>query len=416
MRMRHLVKALSSVALVLGVLSPAAAMPALTAGPGPGHFSSDNVEWISVNPRHSGSSGGRLHEGYFYVTDPRGVSIYDVKDPANPVLTGSVTVFQSGTMAALGQEDPDTNGEILIVDAIDPGASGTPSAKLLVIDVKDKTAPRVIGSLSGQTDHTWTCFADCTYAIGRTGSVIDLRNPAAPTLATNWKSHVAGSGYTHDFTEVRPGRLMSVGQPSFYIDSQDFVDGLEGPRLRMLSRLNTSFPSLGYHSAAWPRGGQDRFLLMGTEIAPPGTNNLAGSDCDGPGELATYDTTEVLAAEAAYEEDPSMGWGPAGFTKLHNWRLSGRGVYADGKAPFHTLYCEHWFDTHPDWEDGGLVVMGHYDYGTRFLSVDGEGKITEIGWFQPVAGYTASAYWVSKDIVYVLDYRRGLDILRLNQG
>jgi hypothetical protein len=29
-----------------------------------------------------------------------------------------------------------------------------------------------------------------------------------------------------------------------------------------------------------------------------------------------------------------------------------------------------------------------------------------------VGGYTASAYWISKDIVYTLDYRRGLDILR----
>jgi hypothetical protein len=44
--------------------------------------------------------------------------------------------------------------------------------------------------------------------------------------------------------------------------------------------------------------------------------------------------------------------------------------------------------------------------------VDSAGEITEVGWFQPVGGYTASAYWITKEIVYVMDYRRGLDILR----
>ena len=146
---------------------------------------------------------------------------------------------------------------------------------------------------------------------------------------------------------------------------------------------------------------------MGTEIAPAGTTNAAGSDCAGDGEIATYDTSKILSAEAG-----TGSWGSATFTKLDAWKISGRGAYADGKPPFHTLYCSHWFDTHPEWNGGGLVAVAHYDWGTRFLKVDAAGKISEVGWFQPVAGYTAAAYWITKDIVYVLDYRRGLDILR----
>jgi hypothetical protein len=151
---------------------------------------------------------------------------------------------------------------------------------------------------------------------------------------------------------------------------------------------------------------------MGTEIAPAGQNNAAGSDCQGDGEVATYDTSAVLAAEQFAIENPGTPWGPASFTKLGTWRIAGRGTYQDGRAPFHTLYCSHWFDTHPDWNAGGLLAVAHYDWGTRFLSVDSAGAIKEIGWFQPVGGYTASAYWITKDIVYTLDYRRGLDILR----
>jgi len=413
MRVSQTMKILGAGLVVLAMLL-AAAVTGASAGPGPGHFTSDNVEWVSVNPLHTGSSGGRLHEGYFYVSDPRGVYIYDVADPAAPVLTGFVNVFQSGTMAALGQEDPDTNGEILLVDAINPSAPG--GATLLVIDVKDKTEPRVVGSLASTIDHTWTCFADCAYAIGRTGGIIDLSDPSQPKQVANWKSTIPGSDYTHDFTEVGPGRLMSAGEPSFYIDSSTPT----APR--SLVRLNTSFHTLGYHGALWPREGQDRFLVMGTELSEPapgvgGGTNPAGSDCTGAGEIATYDTSEVLAAEEEEEENPDGVWGPANFSKAGSWRVAGSGTYSDGKAPFHsTLYCAHWFDTHPEWNDGGLLAVAHYDWGTRFLEVDQAGQLSEVGWFQPVGGLTASAYWITKDIVYTLDYRRGLDVLRFTDS
>ena len=408
MRKSNVTRMLAAGAVALGLLSPVAATGA-AAGPGPGHFTSDNVQWISVNPAHTGSSGGRLHGNYFYVTDPRGVTIYDVTNPASPVRTGFVPVLQSGTMAALAQEDPDTNGKILLVDGTDPAAPS--AAKLLVIDVSNKTAPRVIGSLAGTVDHTWTCVADCTYAYGRTGSIVDLTTPSAPKVVANWRSKTGISGYTHDFTEVGPGRLMSAGQPSVYLDVTNPAD----PKL--LSRINTSFHTLGYHGADWPRNGQDKIMVMGTELAPAGTTNAAGSNCrgtgSGDGEIATYDTSQVLAAEESFRQNPDAGWGPASFSKLAEWQIAGAGTYTDGKAPFHsTLYCGHWFDPHPKWNDGGMLALAHYDWGTRFLRVDSAGQMSEVGWFQPVGGLTASAYWISDDIVYSLDYRRGLDILR----
>ena len=394
------VRALAVGALAMAVLSPASGA---AAGPGPGHFTSDNVQWVTANPIHTGSAGGRLHGGYFYVTDPRGVFIYDVSTPANPVLKGSLIVPQVGTGAVLSQEDPDTNGKILLLDAVNPSA---PSAnKLLVIDVSDKTAPKVVGSLA-TTDHTWTCVADCTYAYGRTGGIIDLTNPAQPKEVAQWKTTVKGSSYTHDFTEVAPGRLMSSGQPSFYMDTTDPT------RPQKLSTITTKFHTLGYHGAQWPQDGQDPFLLMGTELAASGATNSAGSDCTGDGEIATYDTSAVLAAEQEEAANPDGTWGPASFVKRGAWRISGSGTYADGKAPAHVLYCAHWFDPHPDFNGGGLVAVAHYEWGTRFLRVDQAGQISEVGWFQPVGGQTGSAYWITDDIVYTLDYRRGLDVLR----
>jgi hypothetical protein len=40
------------------------------------------------------------------------------------------------------------------------------------------------------------------------------------------------------------------------------------------------------------------------------------------------------------------------------------------------------------------------------------GKINEIGWFMPWGGSTGAAYWVTNEIVYAVDYSRGIDIIR----
>ena len=364
--------------------------PSDTAG-----FSSPNVEWVSINPRHVGTSGGKLVGKFYYLTDPRGLFIYDTSDPAAPQLVGELPAAQIGTGAALAQEDPDTNGKILLLNAYTSG--GSPS-DLLVVDVSDQTAPTVVGSI-GLSDHTWTCFLNCKYAIGRTGYILDLRDPTKPKEIGDWKKHVSMPGYMHDFEEVAPGLLIGAGQPSFYLDLRNPAKPKE------LSGFTPEFHTLGYHSAIWPRKGKDSLLLMGAEVSPPGATAEAGSDCaqDDVHALATFD------ARAAVKRGPRPG---ATFTKLSEWRVAGRGAYADGNAPGHTLYCGHWFDPHPTWKNGGIVAIGHYDWGTRFLNVSSNGKMEEVGYFQPIAGHTSSAEWISKDIVYVHDYRRGLEILR----
>jgi hypothetical protein len=371
-------------------------------------FSSENVEWVNVLPQHSGTSGGALLGKHYYVTDPRGVFIYNVAEPASPDLVGQLLAPQSQTHALLAQEDPETNGKILLVNALHPDAASNgaaPNGWLLIVDVKDKSAPKVLSSLNVY-DHTWSCILKCTYAIGRTGYIVDLRNPAKPKVVGDWRKHVQAPDYMHDFTEVAPGRLIGAGQPSFYLDMRNPLKPKE------LTRFDPGFHTLGYHGAAWPNNGKDPLLLMGAEVAPSANGGLVGSDCTDKGvhAVATYDARAVVKADRK-RLAPARRRGIS-FRKLQEWRVAGSGVYADGNAPGHTLYCGHWFDPHPKWKAGGLLALGHYDWGTRFLKVSRNGKMKEVGWFQPVQGHTASARWISKDIVYVHDYRRGLEILR----
>jgi len=379
-----------------------------------GGFASENVQWVTTLPQHTGTSGGKLVDDHYYVTDPRGLFIYDVSKPEAPALVGELLAPQGGVGAALAQEDPDTNGKILLVNGYHPdGADGaTANGWLLVVDVKDKTAPNVVGSLN-LYDHTWTCILDCKYAIGRTGHIVDLRDPTKPAVVANWKEHVGVQGYMHDFEEVAPGRVIGAGQPSLYMDVRNPLEP------KVLTSFDPKFKSLGYHGASWPNQAKDPLLLMGAEVAP----SNAGSDCTDKGihAVATYDATDVIKVD-------KKQFGPRGsdsaaimrqraqanFVKLEEWRVAGRGAYADGNAPAHTLYCGHWFDPHPDWKAGGVLALAHYDWGTRFLDVSRDGKMEQIGYFQPVAGHTASAEWISDEIVYVHDYRRGLDILRFS--
>ena len=374
-------------------------------------FSSENVEWLNVLPQHTGTSGGALNGKYYYVTDPRGLYIYDVSKPASPRLTGRLLAAQTGTHALLAQEDPETNGKILLVNGVNPDAGSNHGANgaLLIIDVRDKKAPSLAGSMNVY-DHTWTCVLKCKYAIGRTGYILDLRKPSKPKQIANWKEHVEAPGYMHDFTEVAPGRLIGSGQPSLYLD-------LRNPKKpRELTRFDPGFHTLGYHGAAWPNGGKDPLLLMGAEVAPGGATAQAGSDCTDESihAVATYDARDVVKSDKKYFRRGGA-YRNASFRKLSEWRVSGRGAYADGNAPGHTLYCGHWFDPHPKWKAGGILALAHYDWGTRFLKVASNGKMKEAGYFQPVLGHTASARWIDNEIVYVHDYRRGLEILRFKK-
>ena len=408
------------------VLAPAVALP-VTAHPGvppgpatdAGYTATDNVEHLGRFAQHTGTAGGTLVGDRFYLTDPRGVYVYDASDPAEPRLEGFLVLPQTDEVnPALAQEEPDTDGEILLVDATDPTDPSTGIA-LQAVDVSDPGNMEVLGS-APVTDHTWTCVSTsdngCAYAYGRTGHIVDLTDPTDPMpLATSWREHVGitdGFGndpYAHDLSEFRTGRVMSAGAHNVLMDTTD-----PARPVALIDHV-VDFHTFGYHGIEWPNEGRDDFLIAGTEIAPEGPTNLAGSDCQGEGSwITTYDTTSARKADRVTERGGQATglWEHAEFEAIDHFHVEDRGVLLDGNAPAHTLYCAHWFDLAPSYENGGAMVAAYYDWGTRFVDIDDEGRMTETGWFLPVDGYTGAARWITDEIVYVMDYRRGLDILR----
>ncbi len=450
---RPVTAALATVALTVGLAAPAAAHPTSAVLPpltvDLTHAATDNVGFVARFPEHAGSAGGVLTEnesGEFYViTDPRGLFTYDVSDPRAPELLDFVLVNQgqSGTGAALAQEDPSTDGTIVLVDGRSDAGSG-----MHVISVADPANLEVL-AVHGATDHTWVCVTDigdpadpsddngCAYAYGRSDNIVDLTDPANPEQIEGWKTQLGDGNYTHDLTEIRPGLVMSAGAKPVLLDTTDPANPIELVRVDEDDHAGfvplRQFPSLGYHSVEWARGGQDDFLVMGTEIAPSGTTNLAGSDCEGENSvIETWDAREVREALGRYdalvaegtarEEAATAVFGAdrdaVNFRLVDAYDATGEGIFLDGQAPGHVLYCAHWMEVDPSWEDGGRLVVGYYNRGVRFVEVppldaEGQSDMTELGWFLGADAYTGSAQWVTDSIVYVSDYARGLDIIEI---
>ena len=363
--MKKIIVLLAAFSLLTGLTTASAQ----EAGPGPGYFATDNVEWITNIPIETDSPGARLLGKYLYITTSRGLSIYDVSKPEAPTQAGFLLMPQT---PQFGEEDVDTNGKILLIETL-----GT----LNVIDVEDKTNPVVIGEVAS-SEHTVSCVLRCRWAYGSSGTIYDLRNPAKPKVAGEWgKGKPASSA--HDVTEVKPGFIVTSSTPLMLLDAR------KNPAKPKLLASGPSPDSRYMHSNIWPHKMKDKFLLVGSE----GTGNC---DDDEGATFMTYDATKWRKTKT--------------FRMIDDLGMS-NGLPTDGNSLYNS-FCAHWFETHPSFKNGGLVAMAWYEHGTRLLKVNGKGKISEAGYFLPLGGATSGAYWITDKILYAVDYQRGIDILR----
>ena len=352
----------------LTLVAPAAVQ---AQAPGLGFASNaELVENFAIGP----SSGGRLLGDFFYITTGNTVYIFDVKDAENPVEVGSVAVPDPDPAAQRApEEDPDTNGKILLA---------TYNGRLIVFDVSDKTAPKVLSTLADIEQHTISCVLDCTWAYGSEGDIIDLRDPKNPKLAGNWLEF-AGSGNTHDVTEVAPGIVATSTEPITLLDAR------ENPAAP--KKIAEATPPGFVHAILWPHQMQDRILLVGGESLGP--------TCEGNKD-ATFQTWDTA------------GWRESGTFKLVDEYTMVSGVPpVTGTMPGVT-FCTHWFEPNTTYRDGGLVGIGWYENGTRFLKIGLDGSIEEIGYFIPMGTRSSGVYFRSDRIAYVADYYRGFDVVR----
>ncbi|HJR46443.1 MAG TPA: hypothetical protein VJ927_12655 [Actinomycetota bacterium] len=343
----------------------------------------ENVEWVGNVALSQDAVGGRVVGNYFYANDQNKIMIFDIKDPLNPTLTGFVPMPQEWEYS---REDIDTNGKILII----PNTVGEKGANTFyVIDVEDKTNPRILASTTGG-QHTQSCILDCTWAYGSDGAIHDLRDPSAPKLMEErWNDGLPG-GNGHDVEEVAPGIVLTATQPIMMLDVR------KDPRHPKLLAAGGNVDGRFIHSGRWPNGAKDKFLLMG------GEKNTVARCADTP------------------DRGAFMTWDASKWKKTHSFTMidqyyAKNGTWTDGNPaanPGIGGCSSHWLEASPKFRNGGIVAAAFFGHGTRMFRVNSKGKISEAGYFIPIAGETGAIYWITDEIMYAVDYNRGIDILR----
>ncbi len=208
-------------------------------GSGTGYYASDNVTFHKNIREAADGVGARVVGDKLYVTTTKDLQIYDISNPTEPVRLGLTTVD-----VEFENEQVPTDGRIL-------GISGQTSSVttqdapctadfeasrgcLLLFDVRDATAPKLVQSIKSAGDHTSTCITvegqTCAWMYGSSGSVSDIRTALDPDAApivektTNWLTtlhpQLREQGWTgtlptrtHHQTEVRPGVLLTASVP-----------------------------------------------------------------------------------------------------------------------------------------------------------------------------------------------------------
>ena len=368
--MKRIIGLLAWSLLFVGVL------PSAGAGPTQGGVTSDNVEYVGhINFEVGTATGADVIGKYLYVTSWKSFSIYDISDPAAPErLATEPFGFK------FENEDVATNGKIMLF------SEQLPQNILHVWDVEDKTNPTEIATLPDGGGHTSSCLFNCKYSYASTGTVVDLRKPTQPKIIGNWLEGMPASR-AHDVNEVAPGLVLTSSNPMMLLDARQDV---AKPKLVAVGQDDRI--TGGVHSNNWPRKAKDDIVMFSSE------SNATGRCTGDNGAFMTWDASDWQRTHQ--------------FKLLDIYQLS-NGTGTDGNPPANGLGCSaHWFEAHRTFNNGGLVAMGSYEHGTRFVDVASNGKIKEVGYFMPWAGSTSSAYWLTDEIVYSVDYSRGIDILR----
>ena len=250
--MKRLLVALACIGLIASGLTTSAG-----AGPSPGGYSSDNIEWLTTVPFNGPTATGANFfksggDHYMLVTGWHNFAIYDINDPEAPALVGNPVPFGF----KFENEDVATNGSIMLF------SETLPQGNLHVWDIEDKSNPVEIATVEGAGDHTTTCILDCQWAYGSEGTITDLRDPSNPKLLTEkWSDDQPPMGSTHDVTEVAPGIVLTSTNPMLLLDARK--DPVHPKFLALTEEYEAN--GLPFHSNLWPNNMKDRYVIAGDE-------------------------------------------------------------------------------------------------------------------------------------------------------
>ena len=395
----------AALALTVGRGSATPVSPVVHAIPGTAQMSA-NVRHVGTIPLEGVGVSLRLirlgNEIRAFVSGAAGLSIYDATNPWEPKLLGHLPMYNWENEAIAVTPDGKTAFLTEFAGAL----------YLHVVDVSNPLAPRIVGSLAPGGAHTVECADDaCNYLFGSEGQTYDVRDHAHPVelpAAQEW-GHLVGARPGHNVHRDAQGIWIADTSPLTVF--QLHPDPLH---LKVLTRGTATMHTQYQHNNIRPRAGQWR-------PRPDGDKG------DGPlrdGELLLGEGETNFEPQCSGSNGAFSTWSMANFDRgvpmhqLHTLRPVSNGV--GGSDPtVNALGCSgHWFSQKTGKNGNVLVAAAWYEHGTRFLEVNPrDGRIKQVGFFQPNRGSTSSAYWVpGTDVIWSIDYHSGIDILQFDQS
>jgi hypothetical protein len=394
------------------------------------YSTSPNVRLVTNIPTGVGV-GGKFSGGYYFHTTARstgyngpsgdavsdgGLWVFDVRDPEAPAVVAHLP------LPLWQNEDVDLSAErkILIVandrrtsTAPAPNAANAPQlpGMLFVYDIADPTKPMLKSTLTLPAEvgtgkdgtrlhgagHTATCVLDCNYVYvsgARDGSVLvaDLRDPARPAVLGTVSTPAGAAhraydpGLVHDVNVDQYGNvwMSGTGGTSVYAPVTDPLK----PRLL----------------AATSAADNDR------------TNRVIHHNTQ------RLDRTHVLLSEEAFDgcgaADPGADVAQGG--RFQTWRIDTARkrlvplALFSKRIPGVASCSSHWMDVNRH----RVVADAFFQAGVRFFDVRDPRVMRQVGWYRPSDSAAGQAQYVPgrPDLVYVSDYFRGLDVVKIDGG
>ena len=406
----------TAVVTILLLVTTLAAVPALkrraAAEVGPGGFRSANVTWVAHLPIDAPGTGGRVvqvgAQTRFYVTGPKGLTIWDVTKPELPTPIGALALPHWENEDVAVSKDGSTvivahDGNFQLMEN-----EGFPT---YVIDTSNPATP-LLASIIDYGSHTITCADDaCNILYSSEGWTWDITDRAAPKrVLPNWTDVLRDQGVVwkdsvHDLNRDAAGYVITDSTPRVMFDPRPNPAKpkllTQGP-VPSAARLAYQHNNIRIDADKWKplRPSEDtgvKKFRPGELMLSNGETNFGPRCGAGSGPLASW---SVRDWDKGVEMKPLDVYRPV------------NGTYENGNPAVNGMGCSgHWFTYR-----NGLVAAAWYDHGTRFFDVDKlTGKIIEIGFFQPVAGEASAAHWINDEYVYVVDYARGIDVLKIDR-
>lgn len=394
---------------------------------GPGGRATPNVS-LALNLPVGQATGGAFHKGHYFLTasdvawlrggspaaTTGGLAVFDVAAPESPKPVGFLPLphFQNEDLQISEERDllvisqdrsrvpngPVIPGRVYLIDVAVPQAPVLLSVTVLPAQVG--TLPT--GDPAGGPGHTASMVAGDTYlwlsgSRDRSVWVMDIRDPAAPTVVGSFVTPAADDtknrapGQTHDAAVDRFGDV--------------WVMGTGGTALYSLT-ANPLKPRLLARTGKGDNARLNHFIHHGLERLDRDTVLVAEEDYS-VGRCTGADTPDEDGSLQAWRIDRKAGL----LRPLSTWDAP-KG--ASDSGPLSQMCSSHWFGI-----NGAKVVAdAWYGAGVRFVDLSNPKKPRSIGMWAGDSTIAGQAKFVPgrDDLVYVADYGRGLDVVKIAAG